>query len=99
MRDSPGRQSPVGGLAGVFEQNGGLLQLLIEDVPVVRVSGKRPRTNHQAALVRDRNAGFDAELVRLPGFALADALHFRGLECVELVLVLRLLCAGCARPA
>ena len=37
------------------------------------------------------DAGFDAELVRLPGFPLADAFHFRRVQGVELVLVLRLL--------
>jgi hypothetical protein len=30
------------GFAGVFEQDGGLLQLLIENVPVIRVSRKPP---------------------------------------------------------
>ncbi len=54
-----------------------MFKLLIEDVPVVRVSGKRTRPDHKTALVRNRDAGFDAKVVGLPGFALADALHFR----------------------
>lgn len=41
---------------------------------------------HQPALVRDRQADLDAELVGFPGFALADALDFRGVQRVQLVL-------------
>ena len=37
--------------------------------------------------------GLDAELVRLPGFPFADALDFRGMQGIELVLVFRLLSA------
>jgi hypothetical protein len=41
--------------------------------------------------VGDDDAGLDAELVALAGFAFADALDFGGMQGVKLVLVLDLL--------
>jgi hypothetical protein len=41
--------------------------------------------------VRQSDTGFDAKLVWLSGFAFADALDFRGMQGIELVLVFRLL--------
>ena len=79
------------GFAGVLQQYRGLLQLLIEHMPVVGVAGEGACAHHQTALVRDGNAGLNAELVGLPGFPLADALDFRGVQGVELVLVFSLL--------
>lgn len=81
----------LGGLGGVLQEDGGLFQLLAEDVPVVRVPGEGLCRDHQAALVGDGNACLDAELIGLPAFPLADALDFRGTQGVELVLVLGLL--------
>ena len=69
----------------------GLLQLRRENVPVVRIAGEAAGADHQAALVGDDDTGLDAELVALAGFAFADAFHFRGMQGVELVLVVGLL--------
>lgn len=74
-------------LASVLQQNRGLLQLPVQDMPVVGISGKGSRADDQPAPVGDGNAGLDAELVRLPGFPLPDALDFRGMQGIELVLV------------
>ena len=77
----------------IFEQNAGLLQLRRENVTVVGIAGKGSCPNHQATLVGHGNTGLDAELVRFPGFALADALDFRRMQGVQLILVLGLLLA------
>ena len=77
----------------IFEQDARLLQLCRENVTVVRVAGKGSGTDHQAALVGHGDTGLDAKLVGLPGFALADALDFRCMQGIQLVLVLRLLLA------
>jgi len=81
----------LGRLAGVLQQDAGLFQLLSEDVSVVRIARKGARPDHQAAPVSDSNARLDAEFIRLAGLSLADALDFRGMQGVELVLVLGLL--------
>ena len=57
-------------------------------VTVVRVIGQRPGVQHEqatgsTAVVGD-DRGFDTELVRRGCFALADALHLRGVEGMEL---------------
>ncbi len=60
---------------------------------VVGIAGESPSSDHQAALVGHGNTGFNAELVGLSCFALADAFDFRRMQGVKLVLVLRLLLA------
>lgn len=70
----------------IFEQDARLLQLRRENVTIVRVAGKGPRPNHQAALVGHGYARLDAELVGLSCFALADAFDLRRRQGVELVL-------------
>ena len=75
----------------VLQQDACLLELCRENVAVVGVAGEGARADHQAALVGDGDAGLDAELVGLAGFALADALDLRCVQRVELVLVLGLL--------
>jgi hypothetical protein len=69
----------------------GLLQLGRENVSVVRIAGEAAGADHQPTLVGDDDAGLDAELVALAGFAFADALDFGGMQGVELVLVVGLL--------
>jgi len=64
-----------------------------ENVTVVGIAGERSCSDHQAALVGHGDTGLDPELVGFPGFALADALDFRCMQGVQLVLVLRLLLA------
>ena len=63
----------------------------MKDMAIVGIAGEGFCTDHQAVLVRDRNAGFNAELVRLARLALADTFDFRGMQCVEFVFVFRLL--------
>lgn len=70
--------------ADVLHEDAGLLQLLIERVPVVRIAVKRPGTHDQVALERTGNAHLHAELVGCPGLALADAAHLGGVPGVEL---------------
>jgi len=77
----------LGRHADVLQQRAGLLQLGAQRVPVKRVAGEGSGPHHQPALVRDRQADLDAELVGLPGLALADALDFRRVQCVQLALV------------
>ena len=77
----------------IFEQDARLLELRRENVTIVRVAGKGPCPNHQAAFVGHGDTGLDAELVGLAGFALADALNFRCMQGVQLVFVLGLLLA------
>jgi hypothetical protein len=69
----------------------GLLQLLVQHVSVIGVAREGSGSHHQAALVRDGDAGLDAKFVGLAGFAFANALDLRRVQGVELVLVLRLL--------
>lgn len=57
----------------------------------VGISGKGSRPDDQSAFVRDCNAGLHAEIVRLPGLPFPDALDFRGMSGIDLVLVFRLL--------
>src|SRR5512133_246001 len=87
-----------GDAAYIFEQDAGLLQLCRENVAIVRVARKGPRSHHQAALVRHGDTGFDAELVRLSGFAFTDTLDFRGMQGIKLVLVFPLLGADTFSP-
>ena len=75
----------------VLQQVGRLLELRGEDVAVVRIAREAPGAHHQPRLVRDRQADLDAEFVGLACLALADALDFRRVQRVELVLVVALL--------
>ena len=63
----------------------------MKDMAIVGIAGEGFCTDHQAVLMRDRNAGFNAELVRLARLAFADTFDFRGMQCVEFVFVFRLL--------
>jgi hypothetical protein len=62
---------------------------------VVRVAGQRADAEHElparGAGVAHRDADLDAELVAHPRLALADALHLRGVQRVELARVARAL--------
>jgi hypothetical protein len=51
--------------ADVLQQRVGLFQFFGQRVAIVRVAGKRSRTDHQAVLVRDGQANLDAELIGL----------------------------------
>ena len=57
-----------------------MLELVAQDVAVVRVAGEAARTDHQALLVRDDQADLHAELVGVTGLALGDALHLRRVQ-------------------
>lgn len=79
------------GLRGAFDvlhQDRRLLDLLGEGVAVVGIAGKGPGADDQVAFLGGGNAHLDPEFVRLAGLALADALDFRRVQGVELVLVL-----------
>lgn len=65
---------------------------------VVGIAREGPGPHHQPALVGDGNAGLHPEFVRLAGLAFGNALDFRGMQGVELVLVLRLLFAEALGP-
>ena len=58
---------------------------------IIEITGEGFCTNHQAVLVRDRNAGLNAEFARFARLALADAFDFRGMQYVAFVFVFRLL--------
>lgn len=77
--------------ADVLEQRFRLLRLRRQCVPVVRVAGEAARAHDQPLSVRDGHAHLHAELVGLPRLALADALHLRGVQRVQLAVVVRLL--------
>ncbi len=63
----------------------------MKDMTIIGIAGEGFCTDHQAVLVRDRDAGLDTEFVRLARFALADAFDFRRMQCIEFVFVFRLL--------
>ncbi len=63
----------------------------MKDMAIVGIAGEGFCTGHQAVLARDRNAGFNAELVSVARLALADTFDFRGMQCIEFVFVFRLL--------
>ena len=75
----------------IFQQNTGLFQLGRENVTVIRIARERAGADHQPVLVGHGNADLDPEFVGLPGFAFANALDFRGMQRIELVLVFALL--------
>ena len=68
-----------------------LLELLGQRVSVIRAPGQAAGAEDEARLVGRRERGLHTELVALVGLALAQAFHFRGVDAVELVLVLRFL--------
>lgn len=68
-----------------------LLQRLGQRVAIVRVARHGAHAHDQAFLQRGGDADLHAELVRRPGFSLADALHLGRVQGVQLVLVLRAL--------
>lgn len=70
----------------VLGQDGDLPQLLGHHVAVTRVAGEAARAHHQALLVHDGHAHLHAELVGLTGLSFSDALHFRRVQGIELVL-------------
>ena len=77
--------------AQVLRQVGRLLQHRAQDVAVIRIAGEGARTQHQAKLMRDHHGVLEPELVGLARLALADALHLRRVQRVQLVLVMTLL--------
>ena len=58
---------------------------------IIGIAGKAAGTENEITRVGDGNTDFDAKFVFLVDFALGDALHFRGMEAVDLVLILGLL--------
>ena len=73
----------------------GAINDVAQSMTVVRVIGHRPGVQHEQATgspaVVGDDGGFHAELVRRGGLALADALHLRGMEGIELPAALALL--------
>jgi len=82
----------------VITQDVDLLDLLMQRVAVIRIAGERSGTHYKARLMRDGNARLDAELVRVAGFALADALDFRGMQRIQLAFVRGLLAHQSCHP-
>ncbi len=76
----------------ILEQPARLFQLLGQRVAVVGIAGKTARAHDQALARTHRNADLDAEFVRVPRLALADAFHFRRVQRVEFLVVLGTLC-------
>ena len=72
----------------VLHQDRGLFDLPGKGVAVVGVAGKGPRADDQVASFGGGNVHLDAEFIGLARFALADALDFRCVRGVQLVLVL-----------
>jgi len=69
----------------------GLLYRPVESVSVIRVAVQRFRANYKIIFRRGRNTHLATKLVLLMSFAFGDALHFRCMQAVQLVLVLALL--------
>ena len=63
------------GFAGVFEQEGGLLQLRRENVPIVRIAEEGPGADHQTALVGDDD--LPPIMFWSPGRTWAEAVRWR----------------------
>lgn len=82
----------------VLHQDGGLLQLSIQGVAVIRVTWKGPGSHDQVAFEGGGNAHLDPELVGLSAFALANALDLRGVKGVELAFALTILLGCGLRP-
>ncbi len=59
--------------AAVLQQDGGLLDLLVQRMPIEWSTGKRTGTDDEVALGGDGNAHLGAELERRAGLALAEA--------------------------
>lgn len=83
-----------GGLGGNAGEDGGLLQMLLQGIAVIGVTGKAAGADDQTFLGCHRDADLDPELVGLASFALADAFHLGRMQGVELVLVLGFLAAN-----
>lgn len=60
-------------------------------MPVIGVSRKTARAQHEVALVGDSDADLDTKFIFFMGLAFGNTLDFRGMETVKLVLVLPLL--------
>ena len=61
-------------------------------MPVIGIAGKALRAHEPSAATAHRDTDLVAELVLLVRLALGDALHFRLMNTVDLVLVVPLLC-------
>ena len=72
-------------------QDLGLLQRFVQGMAVIGIARQAAHADHQSFLVGGGDGDFDAELIRLAGFAFADAFHLRRVQAVELVLVFFLL--------
>ena len=68
----------------VLHQDRGLLQLLGQGVPVIRVAMKRPRTHDQVVFERAGDAYLHPELVGRAGLAFADAVDIGRVPGVQL---------------
>ena len=78
----------------VLQQVSGLLNLFGQGMAVLGEAPREcPGANVQALFVGDRDAGLHAELVGPAALALADALSFRCVQGIQLILVLGLLSA------
>lgn len=77
---------PLGHTARVLQQVDGLLELLAQDMAVIRVAGEAACAHHQALLVRYRQADLRAELIRSAGLAFGVAFDLRSVQRIQLVL-------------
>ena len=69
----------------------GLFQTGLQGMAVVRVTWETTCPENEVAVIGDSDAHFDTKFVFFMDFAFSDAFHFRGMEAVELILVLPLL--------
>ena len=74
----------------------GLFQAGFERMPVIGVARKTARAQHEVALVGDGDADLNTKFIFFVSLALGNALDFRGMETVKLILVLPLLSSGYA---
>ena len=71
-------------LARVLHENGGLLDLFVQGVPIKRRTGVGSGSDDKVAFGRDRYADLRAKLERRARLALAEAVHLGRMPAVEL---------------
>ena len=69
----------------------GLFQTGLQGMAVVRVTWETTCPEDEVAFISDSDADLDTKFVFFMDFAFSDAFDFRGMETVELILVLPLL--------
>jgi len=74
-------------------EDAGLFPVLRQRLAIVRIAREASGSHDQSPFRGDRNANLHPKLVRLAGFALTDAFHFRRVPGVEFVFVFRRLAA------